>query len=430
MTTSTHTAKAAKGASADLRRLVASECASLSGSAVSTVALPTLAVLELHSSTTQIAALAFLGQLPNAVVALPAGALSDRYAKRPQMIAADLTAAGALATIPAAAFAEVLGIGQLYAVAVVLGITKVMHDSAAISYLAMLVEPDRLQHANSRLGAASSVADTAGSNAGAALVGAIGAARSVFVDVLSYLVSALLVWRIRTPEPAAPAEGRRSLSRDIREGLRYVVGQPTIRTVIAALSTLSFGLAIMNTYWAYYLLTTLGATPTAFGVIVGAGGMGSLAGALLTSRVTDRLGVGPVITTGFAVSPLAQVPLLLAEPGRGWQIVLAATLAVQLFWATAAGISQRTLRQILCAPEFQCRMQAASTTVTAGSRPLAAATAGALALVLAVPTVLATGTLIQVLPVLLLLNSPVRALRAMPTPPARPAVPPAREEAS
>ncbi|MGW0469278.1 MFS transporter [Streptomyces sp. NPDC003027] len=162
---------------------------------------------------------------------------------------------------------------------------------------------------------------------------------------------------------------------------------------------------------------------------MGVGGMGSLAGALLTSQITDRFGVGPVIIAGFAVSPLAQVPLLLAGPGRGWQIALAATLFAQLFWATAAGVTQRTLRQILCEPAFQGRMRAVSTTVTAGSRPLAAATAGALALVLDVPTVLAVGALLQVVPVLLLLASPVRALRTMPTPPTPAAVPHAREGA-
>ncbi|MFF6833295.1 hypothetical protein ACFY84_15675 [Streptomyces sp. NPDC012438] len=75
-------------------------------------------------------------------------------------------------------------------------------------------------------------------------------------------------------------------------------------------------------------------------------------------------------------------------------------------------------------------MQAASTTVTAGSRPLAAATAGALALVLEVPAVLAIGTLLQIVPVLLLLASPVRALRTMPTPPTPAAVPPARKGTS
>ncbi|MFC7908341.1 MFS transporter [Streptomyces nigra] len=412
------------------RYLLGSEAASLSGSAVSTIALPALAVLELHATTGQVALLAFLGQLPS-TLALWAGALSDRYAKRPQLIVSDLAAAAALATIPAAALASVLTIGQLYVVTLVLGAAKVQHDAAAISLLPGIVAPRLLHDANAKLGAASSVASSAGSNAGAALVGAVGPARSVLADVASFLASAVLVSHIRTPGPLAhPSRKRRSLGRDIAEGVRYVIGQPTIRTVIAALSTLSFGLAIMNTFWAYYLLTTLSASPTAFGVIMGVGGAGSLAGALFAPRISARIGVGPTIITGFAVSPLAQVPLFLAEPGRGWQIALAVTLAVQLFWATASGTSQRSLRQILCAPRFQGRMQAASTTVTAGSRPLAAATAGALALLLDVRTVLAIGALFQVVPAVLLLASPVRALREMPAPPDSETVPSAREGAS
>ncbi|MFF2790629.1 MFS transporter [Streptomyces sp. NPDC058049] len=431
MTASTQTSKAPRWTSPGLRLLVGSECASLSGSAVSAVAIPTLAVLELHASTTQIAALAFLGQLPNAVVALPAGALSDRSPKRPQMICADVTAAVALVTIPAVAVGDMLTIGQLYAVAVVLGIAKNVHGSASISYLPVLVEPHLLQRANSRLGAASSVADSAGSNLGAALIGTVGAARSVIVDVLSYLVSAFLVWRIRTPEPTAPRpQGRRSLARDIREGLHYVAGQPTIRTVIAALSTLSFGLAIMNTYWAYYLLAVLKVTPAAFGLIMGVGGAGSLAGALFAPKIASRIGIGPTIIVGFAVSPLAQVPLLLAGPGLRWQTTLALVLAVQLFWATASGTSQRSLRQTLCDPRFQGRMQAASTTVTAGARPLAAAAAGALVLYLGVRTTLTVGALFQLVPVALLLLSPVRTMRDMPAPPRRTALPSTREGSS
>ncbi|WP_309144412.1 MFS transporter [Streptomyces sp. BR123] len=312
------------------RYLLGSEAASLSGSAVSTIALPALAILELHASTWEVASLAFLGQLPS-TLALWAGALSDRYTKRTQLILSDLAAAAALATVPAAALAGMLTVGQLYGVTLVLGAAKVVHDAAGISLLPSIVAPHLLHDANSRLGAASSVADSAGSNAGAALVGAMGPARSVLADVVSFLISATLVWRIPAPEPrlhpAEAAEGRRGLGQDIAAGVRYVIGQPVIRTVIAALALLSFGLAVMNTFWAYYLLTTLGASPTAFGVIMGVGGMGSLAGALLAPKIATRFGVGPTIITGFAISPLAQVPLLLAGPGRGWQIVLAGMLA-------------------------------------------------------------------------------------------------------
>ncbi|MEU8759538.1 hypothetical protein [Streptomyces sp. NPDC048659] len=75
-------------------------------------------------------------------------------------------------------------------------------------------------------------------------------------------------------------------------------------------------------------------------------------------------------------------------------------------------------------------MQAASTTMTAGARPLAAATAGALVLLLGVRGTLTVGAALQVVPVALLLSSPVRALRDMPAPPTRATVPPALEGAS
>ncbi|MGW2652104.1 MFS transporter [Streptomyces sp. NPDC001478] len=407
------------------RFLLGAEAVTLSGSAVSSVALPALAVLELHASTSDIAVLAFLGQLPNAV-ALWAGALSDRHPKRPQLIGADLAAAAALVTIPAAAGSGLLTVWQLCAVAVVLGAAKVIHDAAAISLLPALVTPDQLHDANSKIGAASSAADSAGTNAGAALVGAVGPARSVLADALSFLASAVLVWRMRVPEaPTAPCT-RTSLARDIADGVRYVARQPTIRTLITAMSTLSFGLAVMNTYWAYYLLERLGASPTAFGVIMGVGGAGGLVGALFAPRIAGRIGIGPTIIVGFALCPLAQVPLLCAGPGLRWQIVLAGTLAGQLFWSTASGTSQRSLRQAVCDPAFQARAQSASTTLTAGARPLAAATAGGLVLLLDVRAALAVGALLQVVAVIVLLVSPIRTLRTIP---ARAAVPPARRGA-
>ncbi|WP_330334722.1 hypothetical protein OHS33_36520 [Streptomyces sp. NBC_00536] len=64
------------------------------------------------------------------------------------------------------------------------------------------------------------------------------------------------------------------------------------------------------------------------------------------------------------------------------------------------------------------------------SPALAAAAAGALVLVLGVRGTLTVGAVLQIVPVILLLASPVRALRDMPVPPARTAVPPARDGAS
>ncbi|MGA5170759.1 MULTISPECIES: MFS transporter [Streptomyces] len=221
MTVAAQAAKATAWSKPAFRYLLGSDAVTLSGSAVSTVALPALAVVELHASTTEVAVLAFFGQLPNAV-ALWAGALSDRHPKRLQMIASDLAAAGALVTIPAAALAGALTVGQLCAVGIVLGAAKVMRDAAAISLLPALVDPGQLRDANSKIGAVSSVADSAGTNAGAALVGAVGPAPSVLADALSFVVSAVLVRRMRVPEAATVPRARTRLARDIADGVRYV----------------------------------------------------------------------------------------------------------------------------------------------------------------------------------------------------------------
>ncbi|MFD7013998.1 MFS transporter [Streptomyces sp. NPDC059928] len=403
------------------RLLLAGQCASLSGTAVSTVAVPALAVLDLHATASQAAALVFVGQLPNFLFALPAGALCDRRLRRPLMIAGDLSAAVVLVSIPVASVLGSLTIGHVYVVLFLLGVAKNLHDGAVISYLPGLVGPRLVQSANSRIGGAFSVADSAGNNAGAVLVGALGAARSLLADVLSYLVSAWCIWHINTPEPP-PRPARRRLTAEIAEGLRYVAQHSTIRSLIAALSLLSFALGIVNTYWVYYLLSTLHWSPTALGVVMGAGGAGSLAGALLAPRIGERIGPGPLVIAGFALTPLTELPLLLAHPGRGGQVALAAALVVQLFSAAAAGTTQRSLRQVLCEPGLQARQQAASTWLTAGSRPLAALLAWTLATAFSVRAALAAGTLLMLAPVAVLVCSPVRELRVFPSVPApRPA---------
>ncbi|NUR01061.1 MAG: MFS transporter, partial [Streptomyces sp.] len=185
---------------------------SLAGSAVSSVAIPTLAAVQLGASSGQIALLVFLGQLPAFVIALPAGALADRHRKRPLMITGDLVCAASVAVIPFSAATGRLHMGTLYAVALLVGAARIVHDAATISYLPALVKPQLLHRANARLSGMFAVADGAGSNAGAALVGALGAARAVTADAASYLVSAWWTWRIRAPEQVQSAGPRRRLA--------------------------------------------------------------------------------------------------------------------------------------------------------------------------------------------------------------------------
>ncbi|MDQ0765550.1 MFS transporter [Streptomyces canus] len=414
----------------NFRRYLTGQAASVTGSSISTMVIPVLAVLELDATTAEVAWLTFLGQLPPALLALHAGALADRHSKRKQMITGDLVSAAALASVPVAAALDRLSLPQLMVVAAVQGAAGVLHDAAAISLLPSLVDRSLLQRSNSRIGGLFAIAATAGSNLGAALTALLGPARALLGDVLSYLVSAWCTARIQAPESPRPAAQGRRLHTEIGEGLRYVHGDHRLRTLTLVNATTSFALALLNTLWALYLLRSLTMSATAFGVVLGLGALGAAAGALAAPSLAARYGPGPMMLAALAITPLTQLPLLLASPGLAWQFAIGGALFLQLACAAAAGTTQRTIRQVVTADGMQARMQAVSTWLTSGARPVAALLAGGLGTWIGVRPTLIVGTCLLVVPLVVLYRSPLRSLLEMPgsptaaPPPAEPLTPP------
>jgi MFS family permease len=402
----------------DFRRYLTGQAASVTGSSVSAMVIPVLAVLDLDATTAEVAWLTFLGQLPPALLALHAGALADRHAKRKQMITGDLISAAALASVPVAAFLDRLSLPHLMVVAAVQGGAGVLHDAAAISLLPSLVDRSLIQRSNSRIGALFAVAATAGSSLGAALTALLGPARALLGDVLSYLVSAWCTARIQASESPRPAVEGRRLHTEIGEGLRYVHGDHRLRTLTLVNATTSFALALLNTLWALYLLRSLAMSATVFGVVLGFGALGAAVGALAAPSLAARCGPGPMMLAALALTPLTQLPLLLASPGLVWQFAIGAALFLQLACAAAAGTTQRSIRQVVTAGAMQARMQAVSTWLTSGARPVAALLAGGLGSWIGVRATLIVGSCLLLVPLVVLYRSPLRTLREMPGSPA------------
>lgn len=421
MTTSADSAaKASLWRHRNFRTFLIGQSANVAGSSVSSMVIPVLAVVELNATPGQVAWLAFLGLLPPALLALHAGALADRHSKRHQMIIGDLVSAAALTTIPVAAATEALSMPQLMAVAVVQGAAGVMHDAAAISILPSLVDRSLIQRSNSRVGTLFAVSATGGSNLGAALTALTGPARAVLADVLSYLVSAWCTTRIHTPTTAPPAPKQTRLWEEIGDGMKYVWGDARLATLTLVNATMSFALALMNTLWALYLLRNLAMSTTVFGVVLGLGALGAAVGATLAPCLARRFGPGPMMLGALALTPLTQIPLLAASPGPRWNIIIGSALTVQLACAAAAGTTQRSIRQIITNYPMQARMQAASTWLTAGTRPFGALLAGGLGTWAGVRTALIIGACLLIVPLLVLALSPMRRLRQMPQGPDTP----------
>jgi len=161
--------------------LWAGQSVSEMGSAITQLALPLTAVVALGASTFQVGLLTSAATAAFALIALPAGALVDRWVKRPLMIWCDTARMLIIGSVPLAAALQALTLGQLYAVAVTAGVCTVFFDVAYQSYLPVVVAREQLVDGNGKLGATQSFAQVAGPGLGGGLVGLVGAASAMAV---------------------------------------------------------------------------------------------------------------------------------------------------------------------------------------------------------------------------------------------------------
>jgi hypothetical protein len=94
------------------------------------------------------------------------------------------------------------------------------------------VERSHIVEGNSKLEASRSAAQVGGPGLGGALVELLTAPYAVLADAISFLASSLLILRIRRDEERRVAKGaddRPGLWLELKEGLRFVLGNPYLR---------------------------------------------------------------------------------------------------------------------------------------------------------------------------------------------------------
>jgi len=397
----------------DFLKLWAGESISLIGSQITLLALPLAAVLTLNATAAQTGLLRTAAFAPFLLVGLFAGVWVDRMRRRPILIAADIGRALLLGSIPAAAALDLLYIEQLYLIAFLAGILTVFFDVAYQAFLPSLVRRDQLLEGNSKLEVSNSVAFVAGPGLAGGLVQLLTAAGAIALDAVSYLLSALFLSSIRTPEPVAVAtRERRGVRAEIAEGLRVVVGNPLLRGIAGCTSTSNFFGSMVQAVFVLYATRELGLSAGALGLVLGAAGVGALGGALLAGWAARRFGLGRAMIGGILLAEVPWLALPLAGgPPEAATIVLGAAWFLGGLLGPIYNLNQVSLRQSITPHRLQGRMNATMRFLVWGSIPLGALLGGALGEILGVRATIAIGAAGGLLSVFWLLSSPVRLLR-------------------
>ena len=404
----------------DFVKLWTAETISVFGTQITLLALPIVAATILNVSPFEFGLLATIEFLPFILLSLPAGVWVDRLRRRPILIVGDLGRAISLLSIPIAFALDGLTIWQLYVVGFINGCLTVFFDVAYQSYLPSIVEPDQLVEGNSKLEITRSASQIAGPSIAGILIGVLRAPFAILIDAVSFLVSAAFVFWIRRPEPPIVphdvATGPKpSMRSEIAIGLRYVVGHRWLRSIAATtgLSNLFFNLA--GAILILFLVRDRAFTAQLIGFAFSIGSVGVLLAALVTTRLTNRLGVGRMLvltSIGFSVSllPVAMAP----------DALLFGAVALSGFMGGFSGvawnINQVSLRQAITPARMQGKMNATMRFIVWGTIPVGAITGGFLGGIIGLHNTIwvgAIGGLFAFIPVTL---SSVREIVEMPRP--------------
>jgi len=383
------------------------------GSRITREGLPLLGVITLGASSSQMALLGVAGMAPVIVLGLVAGVWVDRLHRRPILVITDLGRALLLLSIPILAVLGQLQMWHLYIVAALIGILTVFFNVADQSYLPFLVGREQVVEGNSKLGVSSSVAEVGGPPLAGVLVQLITAPFAILLDALSFLASALFVGSIRAPEPPLVVHDERPhFLRSIAEGAKVLIRNPILRPLVAVAGMVSFFGGFFGPLYALYAIRELHITPGILGLIVGAGGVGSLIGAIFTVRISRRFGVGPTLIATFALSGT----LNLFIPLAGGALWLASIMMFipQLFgdmMATVYGINERSLRQSITPDHLLGRTNASMHFIAGGLNTLGLLVGGALGDTIGPRSTLFIAVIGMMLATLWLVYSPLWRLR-------------------
>lgn len=390
---------------------------SIFGSLITRVALPLAAILVLGSGAVEVAVLRGLELGAMLVVGLVAGAWVDRLRRRPVLIWADLGRAALLGSIPIAFAFGALTFWHLLLVSGLAAVLTSFFDSADNAYLPTIVERERLVDANSALAASGSAVEFVGFGLSGFLVQVLTAPIAIAIDAVTFLVSAVLLATIRTPEPPPPpVEDREPVVSEIRDGLRLVIHDPILRAFAGAQMALAALWGIFGATWFLFVLEDLQLGPAVLGVIAGIGGFSSFIGAIVATRATRRFGIGPVAIVAMLLSAVGNAFIPLAPAGL--PLVAVGCLVMQQLVADSAvtvyDITEVSVRQTLVRDRALGRVASTFRVAAMTSQLIATLAAGVLAEVIGLRATSWLAPLGGVVAALILWASPVRTLIALP----------------
>jgi MFS family permease len=288
-------------------------------------------VTDLSPAPATVALVQAMATLPVFLLAIPAGVLADIVDRRRLLIAVQLLLAGVSAGLAALAGLQALQLPALLALTLLGGLGAALMQPAWQVLAHELVSRPQVPDAVALNALGGHIARALGPAAGGVLLAAWGAGATFGLSALGALLLATALWGWQR-QPAAPGTPAGPFLGALRAGLRYTRASRELHRVLWRAAGF-FGFA--SAAWALLPLVArelLGGGARFYGLLLGAAGVGTVAGGLLLPWLRRRLGAEGLMGAAAAAVALALATLGLS---RSQGLALAAMGLMGVAWIAA-----------------------------------------------------------------------------------------------
>ncbi|SEN53649.1 Predicted arabinose efflux permease, MFS family [Loktanella fryxellensis] len=295
----------------------------------------------LTTSPQQVALVQASTALPIMLFSLTAGAIADNLDRRKVMLIAQFYMVAVSLLLAWCAWAGVLTPWGLLGFTFAIGCGTALNNPAWQASVGDMVPRAALPGAVALNSMGFNMARSVGPAIGGAIVAVAGAAGAFLTNALSYvgLIVVLLRWHpVRAPRTLP----REHIATAMLAGLRYVAMSPNLCVVMARAALFGAAAAALPALMPVVARDLIVGGPLTYGILLGAFGIGAVAGALSSGRLRARLSTEAIVRVATLVLVLGGIgtalshTLILTLPalmlaGSGWVLALSTfNVTVQL----------------------------------------------------------------------------------------------------
>ncbi len=298
-----------------LLAFVASRFVSMTGTQMTWVALPWF-VLTTTGSPVKMTVVLFAEFVPFGVFGLTVGAIVDRLDLKRVMVVSDALNAVAIGSIPLLWSLGLLQYWMIVVAAAFVGTFSAPSRAAEKAIIPDIVGDDEeaLVAGNTAVQLATQITTMLGPVLAGLLIGVMGNANLLWLDSVSYVVSALVIGLGVFPARRERVAAQGNLFADTAEGLRFLWDNRLLRITVLYIVALVFAFAaVIDAALPVFVKDTLHAGPVVLSVMLGAWGLGSVVGMAaygwLSARFSLRRGSTLIFLSFGLALPLWIPPL-------------------------------------------------------------------------------------------------------------------------